>query len=269
MRAWRAARSITSARLAAGRPATEPATTAAARDRPVTTPPARPGGPKPGGGAAWTEGPVADVDHGEVADQVDLEHDRVPPLGGQQPFQGTVQLGPVGVGDVQGQELPVGAGAEAGVVDGVHDRHQHDRRRGGDPAGGGPEAVDQPQGQGDEVVGDLFLGDLVRAQPDDRQDPEQAQPEPDAGLGAGEHGGDGQHPDVQRDIGQQQVTAVVAAEVDAIGEQGDRGQVAREPGQQGDGGWHGGAPRSFGSPSHMVRSNHTLRFVHHQHAGRR
>jgi hypothetical protein len=43
-------------------------------------------------------------------------------------------------------------------------------------------------------------------------------------------------PDVQGDAGEQQVAAVVAAEVDGIGQQHDRGQIARESGQQGHGG---------------------------------
>ena len=122
------------------------------------------------------------------------------------------------------------------MVDGVHDRHQHRRCGGGEPAGGRSETVDEPEREGDEVVGDLFLGDLVRAQPDDRQDAEQAQTKPDAGLGAGEQDGDREHPDVQGDVGQQEVAALVSAEVDGVGQQHDRGQIARESGQQGHGG---------------------------------
>ena len=122
------------------------------------------------------------------------------------------------------------------MVDGVHDRHQHRRHGGRQPAGGRSETVDKPEGEGDEVVGDLLLGDLVRPQPDDRQDAEQAQTEPDAGLGTGEQDGDREHADVQGDVGEQQVATVVAAEVDGVGQQHDRDQIARESGQQGHGG---------------------------------
>jgi len=40
------------------------------------------------------------------------------------------------------------------------------------------QAGEQTEGEGDEVVGDLLLRDLVRAQPDDREDAEQADPSP-------------------------------------------------------------------------------------------
>jgi hypothetical protein len=156
-------------------------------------------------------------------------------LGGQQPLQRSMQLGPVEVGHVEGHQLPVGATTEPWMVDGVHDRHQHGRQGRGEPAGGRSEAVDEPEREGDEVVGDLLLGDLVRAQPDDRQDAEQAEAEPDASLGTGEQDGDREHTDVQGDVGEQQVAAVIAAEVDGVGQQHDRGQIAREPGQQGHG----------------------------------
>jgi hypothetical protein len=130
-------------------------------------------------------------------------------------------------------------GAEPRVVDGVHDGNEHGRGGRGEPARGGPEAVHQPEGERDEVVGDLLLGDLVRAQPDDRQDAEQAQAEADPGLGAGEQGGDGEHADVEGGVGQQQVAALVASEVDGVGEHGDGGQVGGDHGWQRQRGWHG------------------------------
>ena len=42
---------------------------------------------------------------------------------------------------------------------------------------GSAQAGDQAERQRGEVVGDLVLGDLVGAQPDDRQHPEEAEPE--------------------------------------------------------------------------------------------
>jgi hypothetical protein len=198
-------------------------------------PPARAGGPNHTQLAVRVRCSVADVDDGDIAHHVDLEDDHVAHLGGEQPLQRSMQLGTVGVGHVEGHQLTVGATTEPWMVDGVHDRHQHGRHGGGEPAGDRSETVDEPERESDEVVGNLLLGDLVRAQPDDRQDAEQAQTEPDAGLGTGEQDGDREHPEVQGDAGEQQVAAVVAAELDGVGQQHDRGQIARESGQQGHG----------------------------------
>jgi hypothetical protein len=83
----------------------------------------------------------ADVHHGDIAHHVDLKDDAVAHLGGEQPLQRPVQLGTVEVGHVEGHQLPVGATTEPWMVDGVHDRHQHGRHGGGEPAGKTPSQV--------------------------------------------------------------------------------------------------------------------------------
>jgi hypothetical protein len=70
------------------------------------------------------------------------------------------------------------------MVDGVHHGDQHRGHGGGKPSRCRSQTVDEPEREGDEAVGDFLWGDLVRAQPDDRQDAEQAQAKPDTGLGA-------------------------------------------------------------------------------------
>ena len=91
--------------------------------------------------------------------------------------------------------------------------------------GAGVQPVGQPHRERHEVVGDLLLGHGVGAQSDDRQDAEQTHPEPDSGATAGQHAGDRHDPDVERDVGQHQVTPEVAAVVDADDQQTDGDQI--------------------------------------------
>ena len=96
------------------------------------------------------------------------------------------------------------------------------------------EAGEQAERQRREVVGDLLLRDLIRAQPDDREDAEQAHPQPDADLDRSQRRGDRDDPDVEGNIGQQQIPAAVTAEVQDIGEYDDGDQI----GAHSDGEWH-------------------------------
>ena len=95
------------------------------------------------------------------------------------------------------------------------DRDHHDHQPGAEQAQAAAQPGDQAEREGGEVVGDLVLGDLVRAQPDDRQHAEEAEPEAGADRGRAEDQDDSQHADVDAEEGDHQVTPVMAGEVDA------------------------------------------------------
>ena len=77
-----------------------------------------------------------------------------------------------------------------------------------------------------------MLAELVGAQPDDRQDAEEAEPEADRRGAAGQHDGDRQHADVDGDEGGDEVGAPVAGVVDGQGqdEHGDQVDAGEEVG---------------------------------------
>ncbi|GAB3999816.1 hypothetical protein GCM10029992_29700 [Glycomyces albus] len=99
------------------------------------------------------------------------------------------------------------------------------------------DAADQAEGEGGEVVADVPLGDLVRAEPEDRQDAEQAEGQPQAHLLGQHEGRHREHADVQSGVGERQIGAAVASEVDTPRQDGDREQVDRQ--YQGYGESHG------------------------------
>jgi hypothetical protein len=68
----------------------------------------------------------------------------------------------------------------------------------------------------------------VRPQPDDGQDAEQAQPEPDANVRGDQDHGDDQDTKVERQVSEEQVSAVVAAVVQAERQDDDRDDVDRD-----------------------------------------
>ena len=94
-----------------------------------------------------------------------------------------------------------------------------------DPAVVQVQPVDQPQDERDEVVGHLLLGHRARAQPDDRQDREQSEAQRDVHPHPAQQRHRHEDADVERDVGQQQVRAPMAAEVEHECEQEDRQQV--------------------------------------------
>lgn len=112
------------------------------------------------------------------------------------------------------------------------DDHGHERARHDDVAA---EAGDETEGQRGEVVGDLVLGKLVAAEADDRQDPEQAEPEARADGRAQQDGADGHDTQVHPDVGDEEVSSVVAREVHADHEGEDGDDVEAEV-QEGGGG---------------------------------
>lgn len=74
--------------------------------------------------------------------------------------------------------------------------------------------AEQPECQGDEVVGNLVLGEFVGAKPDDRQNPEQAEPDADADIDPGEDRRDRQHAEVDAEKGRGEIAAVMARGVE-------------------------------------------------------
>lgn len=104
--------------------------------------------------------------------------------------------------------MPVG-GQDAGVVAHEHDHQDESHQRGGEPEWFDAQAGDQAKGQGREVVGHLVLGQLGGAEPDDGQDPEEAQSQAKPGGGAGQRGGDSQNANVHPQVGHHQVAAPV------------------------------------------------------------
>jgi hypothetical protein len=111
------------------------------------------------------------------------------------------------------------------VAAGVQDGHDHGHQRQCERDVPGAQPAEQSQRQRGEVVGDLVLVELGGPEPDDRQDAEEAEPQP-GGHGAVRQGDrDRQHADVDAEVGDDQVPAPVAGEVDPEGEQADGEQV--------------------------------------------
>ena len=199
--------------------------------------------------------PVADVDHGDVADQVGLGNDHPLDAGSEQLFEPGSQLHLIGDRLVQGDRLLAVPREESGVIG--HEHHDQDQGAGhrGHPEWFRPQPADQPQGERGEVVSDLLLGQLGGAQPDDRQHAEQAQSEPGCDGCTGEHRGHREHAGVQRHVGDQHVATAVAGEVDPVGQNGDGHHVEGQD--------QYGAHRSFSSawslrPSTLVGADEAV-----------
>ena len=94
-------------------------------------------------------------------------------------------------------------------------------------------AVDEPEHEGDEVVPDLLLRDLGGAQPDDRQEGEQPDPERHAERAVGDERRHREEPDVHPDEAEDEILALVAREIDAVRERGDRDEVDAQADQEG------------------------------------
>ena len=87
-----------------------------------------------------------------------------------------------------------------------------------------------------------MLGEFGGAEPDDGQDPEEAESQADAGGGTGERGGHGQDADVHAQVGHHQVAAPVPAQVEGEGQDADGGEVCGDENE-----WcHGDSPESVG-----------------------
>lgn len=101
-----------------------------------------------------------------------------------------------------------------------------------------------------------MLGQLVGAEPDDREHPEQPQSEPHGGgrLRA-QRRRHGQHADVDAEVGHGQVAAVVAGEVDAKDQDGDGGQVG------GDGDQRGHRDSSVGVGCALIQPSESVGFL--------
>ena len=116
------------------------------------------------------------------------------------------------------------------AVEDKHGQQQDDVQRHDQPAVRHAQTVDQTQDQRDEVVRHLLLGDRTRPQPDDGQYREQAEAHRDVHPDLGEQRHRHEDADVQCDVGQEQVRAPMAAEVQDVGHQEDGHQVDDEVG---------------------------------------
>ena len=116
------------------------------------------------------------------------------------------------------------------VADGQRRDDQH-HQPGAEQAQAAAQPGEQAERERGEVVGDLVLGDLVRAQPDDRQHAEQAEPETGADRGRAEHQADREHADVDAEEGDHEIAAMVPGEVDAEGQDRDGDQVGGDHGR--------------------------------------
>ena len=171
-----------------------------------------------------------------VVDQVGL-HDRDLVDGAaEDALDVGVQGRTISVRPVQDQRLADAAGGDPRVVPDPQ-RHHDQGHEGTDHRDGvGAEPGQQPDREGAEVIGDLGLGEFLGPQPDDGQDPEEA--EPDTGAGhprCGEGGGYGEYPHVDAEVGGDEITSAVPRQEHAEDEQGDSQKVGGDE----DGG-HGG-----------------------------
>ena len=166
-----------------------------------------------------------------------------------------------GVRPVEQHVLAAGAGRDPVVVADRDDGDDRDHQSEVQGAGAGAETAEQAEGQGGEVVGDLVLGQLLRAQPDDRQDAEEAQPQAGTDGAGGQGRGDSQDPDVGGEVGDDELGPTVAGQEEAEDQDADGDEV----GQVGDvgrheewlpGGWqvntHHPAGSSCAGPQHML-----------------
>src|SRR4249920_2703321 len=168
---------------------------------------------------------VNDIDEHALAHVVDVVHLVVKHGADQASLQVGDQGGVVGVDDVQVDVHAAGALAQPLAVDDRHGAQQQHVDQHDQPAVGDVHPVHQAHHQGDEVVGDLLLGHRRRPQPDDRQDGEEAEAQCDVHAHRGQQRDRHEDADVECDVGQQQVRAPVATEVQHVGQQEDRCDV--------------------------------------------
>jgi len=175
---------------------------------------------------------VTHVDDRRIRDQVDAADCDAVHRGADHLLDGGADFVLVGVGAVEDEGLLARAAQQGGAVDGREHADDERDEPGAEPGEAGGEAGDQPDGKGGEVVGHLALLDLTRAQADDREDPEQAQPEAGADRCPGQDHRHGQHSHIDADEGDGEVTAAMTGVVDAECEHGDGGQIEGDGGEQ-------------------------------------
>jgi hypothetical protein len=171
---------------------------------------------------------IPDLDDRGLADQVDpLDRHRVHP-GTEHLLQLGEQDHLVGDRRVQDQDLPPVAAEEPGMIAQEHDHEDQRHQRGGEPhRTAAAQRSDDPQRQRGEVVGHLVLVQLGRAQPDDRQHPEQPQAQAGPDGARAERAGHGQHADVHPQVRDHEIATAMAREVEPEDEHADRDQVDR------------------------------------------
>jgi len=86
-----------------------------------------------------------------------------------------------------------------------------------------------------EVVGDLALRDLGRAQPDDRQHAEESEPQSEGDLGRAEHARDGKHAHVDAKERHDQVATVMPAVIEGEAQDGSAKKVDGDQEERGNG----------------------------------
>ena len=168
---------------------------------------------------------VADVNDRFVVDEVQFLNGGRVDGAVEDLLEAGVQVAVAGDGAVQDDCLvPVGRQYPWVVA---HEHHQEDQGHQGQrqPHGLDPQSRNEAKGQGGEVVSHLVLGQLGGAEPDDGQDPEEAQPEAEAGGRAGEGNGHGHDADIHAEVGDDEVAAPVPAQVQGERQDGDGGQV--------------------------------------------
>lgn len=136
-------------------------------------------------------------------------------------------------GPVDDDHLAAVGAEERGMVDERHRRDDEGHEPEGRHRGRRRQPADEAEGEQREVVGDLVLGQLVRAEPDDREHAEETQTDPRAHGGAREERRHREHPDVDSEEGDDEVATSVPGPVDAEGQQCRGGQVG---GVEGEGG---------------------------------
>ena len=162
--------------------------------------------------------PVAHVDQHRLADVVDVVDLVVQHGAAQAALQVRDQRGVVGVDHVEVDVRAPAALAQRLAVDDRHHAQQQDVDQHDEPTVRDVHSVDQAHHQGDEVVGDLLLGDRARPQPDDRQDREEPEAERDVDAHRGQQRDRHEDADVERDVPQQQVRTPMTAEVQHVGQ---------------------------------------------------
>lgn len=171
---------------------------------------------------------IPDLDERRVVDEVDALDGQVQHPPAEQHFEVSAQGLLVGVRGVQAQlPLPM-AREQAGMVTGVQRGHDEHHQPGVEKVEGLGQPGQQTERQRREVVGDLVLRDLVRPQPDDRQNPEEPHPHPDPDRRRPEHHRHGEHPDIDTEKRGDQVPPVMPREVDREGQEGDGDEIGAD-----------------------------------------
>jgi hypothetical protein len=96
-------------------------------------------------------------------------------------FKPGVEFAVLGNGTVQDDGLVAVGRQDLWVVPYEHHQQDQGHQGAGQPEGFNAQAGDQPEGQRREVVGHLVMGQFGGPEPDDGQDPEEAQPQAQPG----------------------------------------------------------------------------------------